>query len=199
MISIRSASDSSGEYSRIGAATTRLHIARQPQHHIARHAVQMLDFFRQDGAHPDGGIARQAFQGFDGERHDVSSFRAPTSPGIRRAILTASSARTSSSFVVGQKAIDAGRRGRIGGHRLRGWRARHDSARYCNTSAPASALRRARSCALAGADFQNVQRLARIQALTFRHRRIRRCGRSRLFSSPSPLADSVVGQGFNGR
>ena len=51
MISIRSVSDSSGEYSRIGAATMAFDVARQGQRHMCGDTVQHLDLFGQDGAH----------------------------------------------------------------------------------------------------------------------------------------------------
>ena len=68
MISMRSASDSSGEYSRIGTATIILHIARQRLDDVLRHIVEPLDLLRQHGADARHLVRRQPFERLDRER-----------------------------------------------------------------------------------------------------------------------------------
>ena len=79
MMSIRSESDSSGEYSRIGAATHST--SRASLSAIAlRHAVQRLDFFGQDLTHLRQLVVGQALQRLQRQRADLAVRFLATAP-----------------------------------------------------------------------------------------------------------------------
>ncbi len=137
-------------------------VARQGQRHIARHAIQMLDLFRQDGAHLDRGIPGQAFQRFDGQgdgfpaltlfqtRHQPRDFGGEFGAhfGFR---------------IVGQITVQGCRRGLAGGHGLAGGRRTMFGQIFQYAIADIGMVDQIR-LSLPGADFQNVQRIARIKA-----------------------------------
>ena len=161
MISIRSASDSSGEYSRIGAATTLSRSRARLSDHRMRHAVQMLDLFGQDGAHLDRRIARQTFQGLDGQGDDMVAF-ALLQARHQAGDLDRQFGAHVLFVVVGQHAVGGGRRRRIGGNRLaHGGRAMLGQIlqhRFVDIG-----MLRQIGLNLVGADFQDVQRIARVE------------------------------------
>ena len=123
-----------------------------------------LDLVRQDGAHPHGRIARQGFQRFDGQRKNVRALalrKARHQPGdlhrqFRADIFV---------VIVGQKAVGGGRRADIGGHRRTGCGRAVDGEILQHVGAGIAARRQfGGALRMAGADVQNVQRVAGIQA-----------------------------------
>ena len=92
------------------------HVTRQRLHHPARHAIQQLDFFREDGADARQLVARQPFQGLDRQRPHLFA-------GVRRQVghQAADFARKLRAnffvFVVREQPVGLRRRGGIGCHR----------------------------------------------------------------------------------
>ena len=163
MISIRSASDSSGEYSRMGAATTASQVARQPQRDVARDAVQALDLFGQDGAHPHRRIARQTFQRLDGEGEDVRAFALRQARHQARDLHRQFGAHLF-ILIVGQQAVGGGGRREIGGHRVAGGGRAMGGEIVQHIGAGIGAARQFGGAARrGGADVQNVERVARVR------------------------------------
>ena len=115
MISIRSASERSGEYSRMGAATTSTSRASAL---ITRRGTQSsdLDFFGQHLAHAGQRIARQALERFDGEfAHALA--RVVRQIGQKLADLAGELDAHFVIGIVGQMAIGMSRRRGVGGDR----------------------------------------------------------------------------------
>ena len=99
-----------------GSGDDAFSIARQRLHDIARHTVQRLDLFRQDGVHPDGSIAGEVFQG----PAMVSAKTWPDSrldsPGQQARDLRRQFGAHILLDIVGEHAIGGSGGGGIGGH-----------------------------------------------------------------------------------
>lgn len=114
-ISIRSASESRGEYSRIGAATD-FDVARQPLDDLLGNAIHRFYFFGKHLPHADKVVAGETLKGFDGQLAQAFALLL-RELGHDAADLVRQLDADFVVLVVGQDPVGMRRRGRIGGYR----------------------------------------------------------------------------------